>query len=409
MKKLALVFAAALALTACSTAPTETTTVPAAAPPAEAAATEENADAEQFPVGELRLCDDRRCDTDTAYYTLYGHVDTTELTGLRLDYADGVQTKVTSLAIADALYSDWFVTNDNVVRVFLANEDGSEFRVKSFYPDGRSEERTASQEITPTVYDEYAAYVLRDNCVARLDWQTGEVTTWDTSIPQISEILGVAGNKVVLTRIVSDMPLPTDNEMYEAVLQSSLMEYDLYDVSSNTLEKLFDEPYYPEGGSSRKSYLGYRGDMLYFDQSRPDGDDITKVLWGYDCSAGTLQELYAENSTGCMGGYSTPQGFTRSGQLEFLFLQSTSDTLHIYNAADGQVYKVPYHDPTLDAAYGNAENYGRPIALTGDGRVLVTDGYVQRDGYPTDAYSLIDLDDYLAGSTDYQPVQMWAQ
>ena len=409
MKKLALVFAAALALTACSTAPTETTTVPAAAPPAEAAATEENADAEQFPVGELRLCDDRRCDTDTAYYTLYGHVDTTELTGLRLDYADGVQTKVTSLAIADALYSDLLVTNDNVVRVFLANEDGSEFRFKSFYPDGRSEERTASQEITPTVYDEYAAYVLRDNCVARLDWQTGEVTTWSASIPQISEILGVTGNKVVLTRIVSDMPLPTDNEMYEAVLQNSLMEYDLYDVSSNTLEKLFDEPYYPEGGGSRKSYLGYRGDMLYFDQSRPDGDDITKVLWGYDCSAGTLQELYAEKSTGCMGGYSTPQGFTRSGQLEFLFLQSTSDTLHIYNAADGQVYNVPYHDPTLDAAYGNAENYGRPIAVTGDGRVLVTDGYVQRDGYPVDAYGLIDLDDYLAGSTDYQPVQMWAQ
>ena len=93
--------------------------------------------------------------------------------------------------------------------------------------------------------------------------------------------------------------------MYEAVLQNSLMEYDLYDVSSNTLEKLFDEPYYPEGGGSRKSYMGYRGDMLYFDQSRPDGDDITKVLWGYDCSAGTLQELYAENSAGCVGGYST--------------------------------------------------------------------------------------------------------
>jgi len=47
------------------------------------------------------------------------------------------------------------------------------------------------------------------------------------------------------------------------------------------------------------------------------------------------------------------------------------------------------------------------LALTGDGRVLVTDGYVQRDGYPTDAYSLIDLDAYLSGSTDYAPVQMW--
>ena len=47
------------------------------------------------------------------------------------------------------------------------------------------------------------------------------------------------------------------------------------------------------------------------------------------------------------------------------------------------------------------------LALTGDGRVLVTDGYVQQDGYPADAYSLIDLDAYLSGSTDYTPVQMW--
>ena len=90
-------------------------------------------------------------------------------------------------------------------------------------------------------------------------------------------------------------------------------------------------------------------------------------------------------------------------------LFSWFDSYDIYNAADGQVYKVPYHDPTLDAAYGNAENYGCPIAVTGDGRVLVTDGYVQRDGSPVDAYGLIDLDDYLAGNTDYQPVQMWAQ
>ena len=70
---------------------------------------------------------------------------------------------------------------------------------------------------------------------------------------------------------------------------------------------------------------------------------------------------------------------------------------------------MPYHDPALNAAYGTGENYGCPIAVTGDGRVLVTDGYCQRNGHTVDAYGLIDLDDYLAGSTDYQPVQMWAQ
>ena len=39
------------------------------------------------------------------------------------------------------------------------------------------------------------------------------------------------------------------------------------------------------------------------------------------------------------------------------------------------------------------------LALTGDGRVLVTDGYVQQDGSPTDAYGLLDLDACLSGST----------
>ena len=259
------------------------------------------------------------------------------------------------------------------------------------------------------VYDEYAAYVLRDNCVARLDWQTGEVTTWDTSIPQIDEILGAVGNKILLTRIVSDMPLPTDPEMYEAVIQNSQREFDLYDIATNTLEKLFAEPRYPEDGGSWKIYRGCRGDILYFAQRKSDGDGYKEALLGYDLTTGTMQELYAEASSDWVGGTGSPKSFSRGGQLELVFLQSTPDALHIYNAADGQVYNVPYHDPALNAAYGTGENYGCPIAVTGDGRVLVTDGYCQRNGHTVDAYGLIDLDDYLAGSTDYQPVQMWAQ
>ena len=135
-------------------------------------------------------------------------------------------------------------------------------------------------------------------------------------------------------------------------------------------------------------------------QAGIDGEMSVRAAWNLmrDVEIDTLCIVDEENEL---------QGFTRSGQLEFLFLQRTSYTLHIYKTANGQVYKVPYHDPTLDAAYGNAENYGRPIALTGDGRVLVTDGYVQQDGSPADAYGLIDLDAYLSGSTDYTPVQMW--
>ena len=55
------------------------------------------------------------------------------------------------------------------------------------------------------------------------------------------------------------------------------------------------------------------------------------------------------------------------------------------------------------------KNYGWPLDLTDDGRILVTDGYAQQGGYATDGYALVDADDYLAGSTDYQPVQMWEE
>ena len=73
MKKLALVFAAALALTACTAAPTETATVPAAAdppatdPPAATEPPAEESTAEQFPIGELRLCDDWRREIGRAH------------------------------------------------------------------------------------------------------------------------------------------------------------------------------------------------------------------------------------------------------------------------------------------------------------------------------------------------------
>lgn len=409
MKKLMLTLVALLCLSACTAAPESTpapTETPAETATEEEASTEESAAA--FPIGELRAYNDRRRDTDTAYFTLYGDMDTTELTGLKLDYASSVQTKAISFD-ADHPYSDWFVTNDNVARIILTNEDSSAFCIKSFYPDGHSEEQTISQEILPDIYDEYAGYVLRDNYVTRLDWQTGEITTWDASIPQIHTVLGGAGGKVLLTRIVSDMPLPTDAEMYEAVLQNSLMEYDLYDLASNTLEKLFAEDFYPENGGSWKIYQGYRNDTLYFVQGCPDGDGYKEALLGYDLTTGTIQELYAEEPSDWVGGFNSPKSFACGGQLELVFLQSTPDALHIYSTADGKTSNVPYHDPSLNAAYGTEDNYGCPIAVTGDGRVLVTDGYSQRDGYTVDAYGLISLDDYLAGSREYTKVPMWEE
>ena len=113
---------------------------------------------------------------------------------------------------------------------------------------------------------------------------------------QLDGVPGAVGSRVLLTRIVSDTPLPEgegNEEMLDAVLQNSLREYDLYDPATNTIEKVFDEPYYPEERNERKGYLGYCGDKLYFGVSHTDGASALSqknTLVSYDRTAGTWQE-----------------------------------------------------------------------------------------------------------------------
>lgn len=53
-----------------------------------------------------------------------------------------------------------------------------------------------------------------------------------------------------------------------------------------------------------------------------------------------------------------------------------TDTLTLYSIDNGARYEVPYEEAGSDAT-GN-RNF--PIALTDDGRILVTDGYIDRSG-----------------------------
>ena len=226
MKKLALVFAAALALTACSTAPTETTTVPAAAPPAEAAATEENADAEQFPVGELRLTAFDNTD-GTALYGGFSSGNNTVWTVLRLDYATGVQSKLCDLTFTDGLNMNCLITMGENEVAFCSDEDDTQHSYIIVRPDGTTDDHTISRAFTPTVYDEYAAYEVNGTSCARLDLNTGEVTDFTAPLLQLASVEGVVDNRLLVTRIVSDTPLPAegeDEEMREAILQNSLRE-----------------------------------------------------------------------------------------------------------------------------------------------------------------------------------------
>lgn len=91
--------------------------------------------------------------------------------------------------------------------------------------------------------------------------------------------------------------------------------------------------------------------------------------------------------------------YSQDGTLCWL-VQYLSDSLQIYDLEDGKIYT-----PAVDH-----ENYiGYPIQLLPDGRVVVTDGWVDTT-VSTDqsqAWAVMDQTAYLAGSTDRTPITMY--
>ena len=404
MRKLVLLLAAALALTACTVAP-EVSSPAEAAPPAETAATGEAAAA--FPVGTLQMAIPEVMDTGAASVEIpFSGLETEPI--LKLDYAAGVQTKLCDIDLSRQIPVA-IMQHGDTVEYFWDSEGSTVFAHTAIRPDGSVEEQTIPEKFYPNFYDEYAAYDIWGTTCKRLDWQTGKLTTASLPFVQLDGTCGAIGSKVLLTRVVSDTPLPEgegNEEMRDAVLQNSLREYDLYDPATNTIEKVFDEPYYPEEHNELRSYLGYCGDKLYFGVTYTDSAaafSTRNTLVSYDRTAGTWQEECSADSKG--GEYSNFWPLLQDGQLRLVVLWRGTDTLTLYSIDNGARYEVPYEEAGSDAT-GN-RNF--PIALTDDGRILVTDGYIDRSGVAASRYALIDLGAYLAGSREYTAVEMWTE
>ena len=403
MKKLALLLTAALALTACTAAPGVSSPAETA-PPAETETTGEAV----FPVGTLQKVIPEVMNTGTASVEI-------PLSGLeaepilKLDYAAGVQTKLCDIDLSRQIPVA-LMQHGDTVEYFWDSEGGTVFAHTAIRPDGSVEEQTIPEKFYPNFYDEYAAYDIWGTTCKRLDWQTGELTTASLPFVQLDGVPGAVGSRVLLTRIVSDMPLPEgegNEEMLDAVLQNSLREYDLYDPATNTIEKVFDEPYYPEDHNELRSYLGYCGDKLYFGVTYTDSAaafSTRNTLVSYDRTAGTWQEECSADSKG--GEYSGFWPFSLDGQLKLVVLWRGKDTLTLYSIDNGARYEVPYEEARSSGADASG-NVNFPVALTDDGRILVTDGYVYRNGVAASRYALIDLGAYLAGSREYTAVEMW--
>lgn len=229
----------------------------------------------------------------------------------------------------------------------------------------------------------------------RLDLQTGETTPWDLPA-ETTGAQDAAGNFAVTARLISDHPVPftSDPEISDALLQNSMLEYDLTDVTTGKpATKIAEFPYKgADDGSGYVyyTYLGKSGDDFYFtgehSRSSEEGIKMSVLRVGSD---GTQEDL------GLMIHVSLRE-LRQNGEIQWLFAMSSNPgTLTVYDLQGTQIAQV---DPPA-----GVESY-YPISMLGDGRILLNVGYDLDHDYMT-RYATIDADAFLSGSTEYTEME----
>ena len=301
----------------------------------------------------------------------------------------------------DWCLADPYVTSNAVY--LLTINPGSENRIIALSPDG-----TKTHEIP---FDSYASTVVLYSdryfyCIGglapydtasgfRLDLQTGETTPWDLPA-ETASAQDAAGDFAVTARLISDHPVPftSDPEISDALLQNSMLEYDLTDVTTGkSTAKIAEFPYKgADDGSGYVyyTYLGKSGDDFYFtgehSRSEEEGIKMSVLRVGSD---GTQEDL------GLMVNVSLRE-LRQNGELQWLFAMSSNPgTLTVYDLQGTQIAQV---DPPA-----GVESY-YPISMLDDGRILLNMGYDLDHDYMT-RYATIDADAFLNGSTEYTEME----
>ena len=229
----------------------------------------------------------------------------------------------------------------------------------------------------------------------RLDLQTGETTPWDLPA-ETAATPDAAGDFAVTARLISDHPVPftSDPEISDALLQNSLLEYDLMDAATGKpTAKIAKFPYKgADDGSGYVyyTYLGKSGDDFYFtgehSRSEEEGIKMSVLRVGSD---GTQEDL------GLMVNVSLRE-LRQNGELQWLFAMSSNPgTITVYDLQGTQIAQV---NPPA-----GVESY-YPLSMLDDGRILLLIGYDLDHDYMT-RYATIDADAFLNGSTEYTAME----
>ena len=403
MKRLAFVLAAALfALTACTpAAETATDAEPATTPETTTEPTSKPAAAETGPLYTYshRYAQDVVYDVMPAFNDQLDHIGTNV-------YKNDLNAGQVSLFYScdDWCLADPYVTSD-AVYLLTYNRDRDN-KIIALSPDGTKTHEIPFDPYASTVVlysdryfycmDGYAPYDTASGF--RLDLQTGETAPWNLPV-ETTGAPDAAGDFAVTARLISDQPVPftSDPEISDALLQNSMLEYDLTDATTGKpTTKIAEFPYKGADDGSGYVYYTYLGksrDDFYFtgehSRSSEEGIKMSVLRVGSD---GTQEDL----------GIMTAQKFIRPmHQNEALrwFMVPNDDTPRTYTFYDLQGNEIGH----------NAAPAGVDVALImeyllDDGRVVLTLGGDPAHNYAAN-YATIPADAFLNGSTEYTEME----
>lgn len=398
-RSLLTLLALAFCLSACApAAPAPQSEAPAAVTTETAPAEESGQTAAAASAGNIRGNGDLQQDGALRYSI--GYTDPSEgeqkFRVLVLDCDTGKQTSLYTLEEPAQTVSKPFVVNGTVY-VFA---DQTMYEIPAAGGEARKVDLSAF--FYPTSMDDTAGYSFSyDDSVnnfrcTRLDLQTGELS--QVNLPaQTQEIWALNEPRIFLCRLVTEVPLPSveEGEIYAAAMQNAICEYGWYDLATGDFQKVAEEPYYgaeqSDGTKRRREFKGLAGGRLYFVWRMVDEESVTR-------SAGI--ESCALDGTDWQPVTDLPAGSDAVWTLEqnnaLRWIVSGSSNLWVYDVADGQTY--------TDCAVSQTEGWA--YALTGNDRVLLSlDPDLYGDQYPG-GYALEDMDDFLAGRTDWMPLEL---
>lgn len=240
--------------------------------------------------------------------------------------------------------------------------------------------------------------------IVRLDLATGGTQTIPLHNAEV--VCGVQGNRFLTCRTVTDAPLPEQQggEIYEEMLDNAISEYDWLDPCTLEREKICEMPY---RGSD---FLGLHKNRLYvMDNYWSDDSGWSHYSFAYYGQDGQRTELISDlpinfsfehTDSGFMPAFSGQErGWLWGDEWGTHSYETINYRVDLDTGEMTKITQMQYRDGIYSVV--------SLMAQTNDGRWMI--GYKPHSDTHNDRcdYGFISPQDFLNGSENYTPVEMW--